>query len=229
MAVRSRVEAIDRDIVLALDDLAPEAQSLAFAAAARTALAEAQEINRAALGRVPPHETVVDGRAGAPLESVRPGGTIAFTFVFHELEEVFVWIWAQLAKHAPVRTGRFSTSFVFLADGVEVASPFNVPEAGEYFFSNVQPYTRKIERGLSPQAPNGVFEAVAAMAASRFGKRIGNMATIRFSYRSLLGGPISQWAAGTRLQSHSPSRNRPGAARQDWLTRQPAIIITPRG
>jgi hypothetical protein len=87
---------------------------------------------------------------------------------------------------------------------------------------NTQPYARKIERGHSKQAPNGVYETVAHLAARRF----GNMARIRFGYRSPLFGSIKEWAGRTRLQPKG--RRRTGSSRQDWLTRQPAIIVTPR-
>ena len=53
--------------------------------------------------------------------------------------------------------------------------------AEEYVFINTQPYARKIEgtggRRMAPQAPDGVYQAVATLAQRRF----GNIARITFS------------------------------------------------
>lgn len=218
MALRTRIEPIDRNIALAIrQGESPEERAKSLAGYARKALAEAQEQNRQAIGVVPPHETFVDGRRNAPLESVRPNGVIVFEFEL--LADMFGYIDLLLIKHSPVRSGRFRKSHILLADGVEVdpSSPI-LPDAEEFVYLNTQPYARKIERGLSKQAPDGVFEAVAALASMRF----GNMAKIRFGYRSLVGGAVGEWAGKTKMTR----RKMTGAKRQDWLTRQPAIIIT---
>ncbi|MGQ4273399.1 hypothetical protein [Terrihabitans sp. B22-R8] len=182
MALRTRIDPIARDIELLIAaDLSPEAQSRALAAFAREQLADAQTTNEKALGRVPPHVTFVDGQQGGDVDRVRPNGSVVFEFSL--LEELFEWIADQLVLHAPQLTGRFADSFLFLADGTEVPTGAPAPEAGEYVFINTQPYARKIERGLSDQAPDGVMEAVATLASKRF----GNLARIRFSFRALRG------------------------------------------
>jgi hypothetical protein len=86
-------------------------------------------------------------------------------------------------------------------------------------FVNVQPYARKIERGESPSAPEGVYEAVATLARQRF----GNVARIRFEYRVPVGGgtALEAWAGRTG------QRRRAGRQRSsEWNRRQPAIVIT---
>lgn len=216
MPISAKIDPIERDLaVLFPDDLSPEGRSHALAAFAREALSDAETQNRQALGRVPDHETFVDGRRGVQPEMVRPDGTIVFEFEL--LEEVFEWIEAMLILHSPVRSGRFARSHLFFADNVEVDLA-RAPQATEYAFLNTTPYSRKIERGLSSQAPDGVFEAVAVLA----GRRFGNLARIRFGYRSLPAGAIGAWASKTTMDT----RSRKGAKRQDWLTRQPAIVIT---
>ena len=86
--------------------------------------------------------------------------------------------------HSPVLTGRFAKSHELFADGVDTENPNIAPPAEEYVFLNTQPYARKIERGRSPQAPDGVYQAVATLAQRRF----GNIARITFSYREVRGG-----------------------------------------
>lgn len=196
--VRTRVEPIDRDINLILaEELSPKARRARIAEVAGAELRAAQDRNRAALGRVPPHETFVDGRAGAALNAVKPDGGV-IVFEFELLDDVFVWVRDQLVRHSPRLTGEYAKSHVFLADGVEVAVGAAVPVAREYVFVNTLPFARKIERGFSQQAPDGVYQVVATLASRRF----GNLARIRFSYRTLLGSV------------------------KDKNTRQPAIVIT---
>ncbi len=108
---------------------------------------------------------------------------------------------------------------------MEVDVGTEIPEASEYAFLNTQPYSRKIERGESPQAPEGVFQVVATLAQSRF----GNIAKITFSYRAVMGGAIGAWAmtpSARSLAARSGSTGSSDIKRTEWLTRSPAIIIT---
>src|SRR5690606_34057746 len=108
---------------------------------------------------------------------VQPEGRISFEFSL--LGPVLEWIGEQIVLASPVLTGTYARSHVVFADGVE-ADPGNVPEdAKEYVFVNLQPYARKIERGLSPQSPEGVYHAIAALAHQRF----GNIARIHYTLR----------------------------------------------
>lgn len=217
MPVRVRIDPISKeDILFLTSDISPSEQSRALASFARENLAAAQEVNRSILGFVPPHDTFVDGREGAPEETVKPSGEIVYEF--HLMNEMFEWIGQLLLEHSPYLSGRYQDSFVFTADGDVVDPGTALPSAEEYAFTNTQPYARKIERGLSDQAPDGVFQVVAAMASARF----GNLAKIRFSYRTPLFGAIEEWASQTAM----PSPYRRGAKREEWLRRQPAIVIT---
>lgn len=187
MVMTFKFEPINRDIQLFLDDLSPRQRSMRFAEMAAEQIADANKINARALGTVPPYTTSVDGTAGAPLSSVKPDGVI-FT-EWELLLDVLAYIATNLIRFSPVKTGRYQKSHVLLADGIPLNlldTPSVVPQtiAEEYIFINVVPYARKIERGLSQQAPDGVYQAVANMARRKFSK----VARITFSYRTILGG-----------------------------------------
>jgi hypothetical protein len=219
MAINSRIDSIERDIAVMLDEtISPEARSLELALFAWRELAEAQRINQQALGRVPRHDTFVDGRAGAEVETVRPDGVVVFEFEM--LQDIFAQIGEMLVQASPVRTGRYARSFLFLADGVAVDPVGAVPPAEEYVFVSSVPYARKIENGLSPMAPEGVFQAVAAVAKRRF----GNMAAIRFTHVVLRTGMIDAWADGASAKALAARKGRK-RLQGDWLRRQPAIKI----
>ncbi len=224
MVARSsvRLDPIARDIALIIDEeLSPEAQGRKLAEAAQEALIEAQGVNQRALGYVPDHDTYVDGARRADLGSVRGGSTI--TFEFQLLSDVIQWVDEQLIIHSPVKTERYARSHIWFADGVEF-DPLKPIPAEEYIALSSVPYARKIERGQSQQAPEGVYEAVATLAKRRF----GNIAYVGFSYRSFPGGAVGKWAQ-TQSAQELAKRVRSGraSAKQDWLTRQPCIEIDP--
>lgn len=215
MALLARVQPIESDLQLLLDDLvSPQRRSAELAEFARQEIEKATAINARALGQAPPVDIFVDGKKGAPLTSVQPAGTIVADFQL--VSELLEWIDLQLLLHSPVLTGRYMRGHRLFADGSEVRLegqvagqlPANVPAAAEYVFINIVPYARKIERGLSDQAPEGVYQVVAVLAQRRF----GNLARITFSYRTAIGGGI----VGGKLGDRSEQRN-------------PAIIIRQRG
>lgn len=182
MAVVTKIQPIDKDIGLLLADI-KAAGAGAFAEFARQAIEEAKTQNQAILGRVPPYDIVVDGSRGAPLERVRPGGVIVAEFKL--VDDVLRFIGEQLLRHSPSLTGHYKASHLLFADGA--LTDWHNPQQGlaaEYTFVNAVPYARKIERGLSSQARQGVYEVVAAMARNKFGK-IGK---IEFNFRTLGGG-----------------------------------------
>jgi hypothetical protein len=159
----------------------PAAMSAAIADAAREALADGEKINSDALGFVPTHTTTVDGVKGASEDSVRPDGTIEYTF--NLLPDVFSWIADMLQQFAPVLSGRFKSSFELYADGVVIDPAGIIPQAAVFIFMSIVEYASKIEgenkAPESKQAPNGVFEAVAVLAQQHF----GNQVNISFGYR----------------------------------------------
>lgn len=218
MSVSIKIDPINRDIELIKNDLlSPGAQAKYLAQIAQEAIDEAKEINRAATGSDPPYKVFVDGREGAPLESVSPNGTVLAEWEL--LGEVLQYIWDQLEKHSPVLTGSYVRSHVFYADGIE-ADISDPPSAAEYVFLNLTPYARKIEgigrdEPLSEQAPDGVYEAVAHLAKGRF----SNIAKISFNMREPTSGDVVDWAT-----TGSKGNRRKTQISRD--TRQPAIVVT---
>ena len=232
MSIEGKVEAIDRDVELSLSsDLTPAAQSATIASFARDQLDEGEKTNAGILGRMPPHTTAVDGITNASEDSVKPQGTIFYEFQL--LGDVFKEIADLLQKHAPVggpgdpHPGLYRSSFTFYADGEEVDVGGEIPaDAQEYVFVNTVPYARKIEHGLSPQAPEGVFEAVAALARQRF----GNMVKIEFTYRGIVG--LSSGSGTLVNPLNDPTRrNKKGQGSKAYNksdVRFPCIVVTVR-
>src|SRR5262249_33497792 len=113
----------------------------------------------------------------------------------------------------PFRTGRYQRSHRLYADGSQVdPEGGEVPEASEYIFINTQPYARKIERGLSSQSPEGVYQVVAAMALRLF----SDIADIIYTFRYPPDGPRRP-------------RTRRGRFRPQRDLRNPAIVVRMHG
>ncbi|WP_420133956.1 hypothetical protein [Rhodopseudomonas sp.] len=224
MAVRIKVDSIERDVSLIVDEmLAPEAQGRAIAAYAAEQIAAADALNYSILGRAPPRRTWVNGTEGASLENARPGGVIETEWEL--FGDILRWISTTLIERSPRRSGDYIAGHTLFADGVEVLRGSEIPVAEEYVFLNLVPYARKIEIGKTKsgrdfviQVPNRIYERTATAAKARF----GNMATIRFSYRAAEAGTILRY---------KPVRSRADrdTAKHERERRVPAIIVRMKG
>ncbi len=171
-------------------------------------------------GEMARHRQIVDGREGAPLSSVKPDGVIIARFDL--LREVLDWIAIQLNHESPVAKGTYAKSHVLFVDGEPFEGDGPLPEGKVYSFSNVQPYARRIEFGWSSKAPEGVYEAVATVAARKF----GNIAKIKFGFFPILGAEgLEAWAVKTGAK---PGRRKlKQASLEEWRRRQPTIFVRP--
>lgn len=228
MALRVKIDPIERVTTATLRaDLSLPEQKAAAAAFARQGIEDAKAHNKRVLGAIPPYVTTVDGRQGAPLESVNPYGGQIIT-EFELVGEVLVWIATELVARSPMpgispfSSGLYSNSHMLFADGVEVDASSVVQQAEEYVFLNPLPYSRKLEIGKTKSGrdflvsvPNRIYERTADDAKRRF----SNIARIKFSYRSPIIGYQAAGTAGAALSK------RGGIERE---TRVPAIIVTMR-
>ena len=118
MAVRTRVEFLDREFLL---DTSGADGAQVLAQFAREQRDEAIAINRASTGHEPRYDTFVDGARSDRLESVRPDGVIVFEFDVGS--DVVRYCYDLLILHSPILTGAYQRSHSIYADGVEVETP----------------------------------------------------------------------------------------------------------
>lgn len=225
MAVVAKVETISRDIeAIVRDDLSPAAQSKAFARLARMQRDEAIVHNEAVLGREVTYETAVNGRLGASEDTVTLPGVISYEFEVGT--NIVAEVVALLKQHAPVRSGRYQKSISVFADGIEVDEDAVPPAFEEVIILSMVAYARKIERGRSKQAPNGVFQVAAEMMNRKYSR----VAQIKFSYGAPLGAVgshLENWAGRAKQtrKRYAKGGNKAEFARGEWNRRQPAIRI----
>lgn len=117
---------------------------------------------------------------------MKPDGTIVAEFHFET--NAVRWVLHQLVQVSPEKTGRYEHSHTLFADGVEHSAEGELPDAAEYVIASDIIYAKKLDRwrGLparSKQAPNGVYEAVAAVGSKRF----TGEAEISYAFRDVPG------------------------------------------
>lgn len=205
MALKTRVEPIDRDVQLMLSqDLSPAGQSAALSQFAKESIAEIDESNRSILGRLPPRKVWVDGSEGASLDTVRPNSIIVAEWEL--VATALRFIADELKKVSPVRSGRYQASHTLFADGTEVPVGKEIPQAAEYVFLSDVVYAVKIEGTVgkppqSKQAPKGVYQITAIKANGIY----GNTAKVRFEWRKPYRGGLVGGREGNKSDGRVPA------------------------
>lgn len=169
----------------------------------------------------------VDGVRDAPESAVKADGVIVYDY--DRVDQVAVYVLDILRELSPFDSGDYVRSHVIMLNGTPIGSRDSTradlrPADLENFkpgdritISNLMAYTRKIEIGRKGyRAHAHVYEKAASIAAGRY----GNIAKILFTYEQ---APRGGGDAGIRAWAY---RDRDHSARhQEWLTRQPTIVI----
>jgi len=213
MAVSFRADPIDRMTRTLLAGLNEQRTAMA-AEFAREEIARAEAVNKVATGGEVKYTVSVDGRVGAPLESVNTnGGTIVAEFNIGA--DVLRWIADKLKARSPSRTGRYIGAQIMLADGREVSPYGRVPPADFYMFVDTVPYGPKIEMGKTKSGRSFVIQASNARVYDRTAKearsQFKDIADIKYGFTSL--------AQAYTFQTHGRRRRIGGQQRT------PAIIV----
>lgn len=126
----------------------------------------------------------VDGRKGAPEETVKPFGII--TYFYPRIDIVAQAAMDALFDRSPVLSGRYRNSHTLFLNGQAVTNLQNWKPGDEVSISNPLPYSRKIEVGsMNMRVPGTdmVYQQAVRIVNSRF----GNLAKILFTYRAVIG------------------------------------------
>jgi hypothetical protein len=171
--------------VLVDETLSPKARSAKVADFARRQIRAADEINRRALGAVPPKKVTVNGREDELLTNVPPDQGIIIA-EYRMADEVLEWIMKTLRDRSPIISGEYKKGHRLFADDVEVNAD-NPPIASRYTFFNLVPYARRLEVGKTNsgrdfliQVPNRIYARTYQDAKAKF----GNVAKITTGFES---------------------------------------------
>lgn len=156
-------ETFARDLQLATAGLEPVAIAAQLARFARAELADAIQRGEAS----PTYARFVNGREGAPEESVVPPGPILY--VFSAWGEIIPWALADLEKRSPRKSGAYAFAHIVMVGGRPVSDPSAIDPSATVNIVNTQPYSRKIEFGhMRMSVPSGVYEAAAVAIERQF-------------------------------------------------------------
>lgn len=127
----------------------------------------------------------VDGRKGAPEETVKANGVI--TYLYPRLDIVAQTAMETLFDRSPVLSGEYRNAHTLFLNGVAVTNLRDWRPGDEVSISNPLPYARKIEVGSMKMRVPGSAR-VYQEAVSIVNRRFGNLAKVLFTYRAVVGG-----------------------------------------
>ncbi len=187
MPVKTKISAYSQSFKALVDQtLSPKARNDTVAGFARRQIAAADEINRRALGAVPPKTVTVNGRENADLINIIPPDKGTIVAEYRLVNDVLAWIMQALRDRSPYLSGDYKNGHKLLADGSE-CDPDNPPLASSYTFVNIVPYARRLEVGKTESGrdflvnpPNMIYARTYKDAKERF----GNVAKITTGFES---------------------------------------------
>lgn len=137
------------------DTLSPAALSKVLAGAARRIRNDLIERGEAA----PTFQTFVDGREGAPEETVHPDGAILYRFT--SIGEAALFCLSFCIARSPSDSGAYRNAWVVAVNGRPWTGDLNdIPAGAEVMVVNPMPYARKIDVGaMRMRVPPGIIEA----------------------------------------------------------------------
>lgn len=139
--------------------------------------------------RTPPQPTtftrIVDGRVGAPVESVSDFGLIVWKYP--RLVEVARFALQVLRELSPVKSGLYRESHTLFIDGMPARDASDWEPGQELSITNTVPYSRKIELGAMTMRVPG-SDRVYARARRLIDAEYGSAVAVEFTYRGFVGG-----------------------------------------
>jgi hypothetical protein len=165
-------ETFERDLRLATAGMRPAEINKRLSTFARAQLAAAIAAGEGSAN----YDRFVNGREGAPEESVQVPGVILYAFNWWE--DVISAAFAELEKRSPRKTGRYARSFIAISNGGIITDYSGLPGNAEVIVTNAQPYIRRIE----------ARERVFAAARLALGRRFGNSYRVEIRFLTIAAG-----------------------------------------
>lgn len=175
---------------------------------------------------------IVDGREGVPEEAVKPAGIIVYQYP--RIAEIVQFAMEVLYDRSPVDSGDYRNAHMFFIENSPATNLKEWRPGQEVTITNPMPYARKIEVGAMTMRVPGT-DHVYRQARDIVARRWGNAASIRFTFRALIGGFVAiqeRAAARGRTTGRSASGDferqlAPGLHNRAEL-RFPALVISER-
>lgn len=142
---------------------------------------------------------IVDGRVGSAEETVKANGVIVYQYP--RLEQVVQFAMETLFDLSPVLSGEYRNAHTLFVNGAAASDLRGWQPGQEIVITNPLPYARKIESGKMSMRVSG-SDRVYQQALKIVRGRYGNMASVSFTYRGIVGGAqINQGKAASTGKS----------------------------
>lgn len=195
----ARLQSLQKDLQLAVADIAPEKIAAQLAAFARSELRNAIADGEGS----PIYDKFINGREGAEEESVVPPGPILY--VFSWWDDIVKYALQYLVERSPEKSGRYKSSWQVMVNGQVVADPKTIPIQSVVTIINTQPYSRKIDVGhMQMSVPPFVVEDARTKVMSIF----GNIITAKRIMISIPGGYVLKGRFRRGIRKHARRKLR---------------------
>lgn len=220
---------VGRDFRVSRAGLSPEQTQRRMAEVTRHAVADAIQAGEGTKDNV----TVVNGRVGAQMETVRLPGPIVVRFNWWR--DIVLTAIEFAYQRSPVDSGDYRDSWFAMVDG-EAVAPEDIPIGTQtVVITNDKPYHRKIDVGHMRRmtVPPGIVEDTVQVVRGRY----GNIVKAQYAFVELKGGYVlkgRQYSAANKYSAHiRANRGRAIATKRKDLKRgehmtYPAVEITLR-
>ncbi len=202
MPVKTKITAYSQSFKVLVDQtLSPKARNDAVAGFARRQINAADEINRRALGAVPPKTVTVNGRENPELTNIIPPDSGTIIAEYRIVDDVLKWIMQTLLARSPVISGDYKKGHRMFADDVE-CDPNNPPLASRYSFFNLVPYARRLEVGKTESGRDFLIQV-----ENKIYFRTGNDAKNKFGNVAKISNGFASTPNSYRLKNDQASRS----------------------
>ncbi len=229
MPVKTKITSFANTYNILVDNtFSAKARSEKVRAYASKRISEADEVNRRALGAVPPKTVTVNGWQDDTLSNIDPDRGVIIA-EYRLIGDVLEFIIETLKSRSPFQSGDYRDGHIMLADDVE-ADPYEPPMATRFTFLNNVPYARKIEIGKTKegrdfviQVENRIYQRTYQDAKAKFGNLAKITTGFETSSYTLKQNQLSRSFKG-RVRRIS-ARQRPDRAAGAAVS-VPAIYVT---
>lgn len=171
---------------------------------------------------------IVDGSVGAPEERVKPDGVIVYQY--QRIAEIVQFAMEILYDLSPVLSGDYRKAHQLMLNGQPVSNLADWRPGMDVSITNTLPYSRKIEVGKMKMRVSGTSK-VYQQARRRIMARFGNIVSVEFTYRAVIGGRgVDQAKTSTKKRAATGDFEKtlkPGVHNQRDV-RFPVLVITER-
>lgn len=177
----------------------------------------------------PSFDTYVDGRKGAPEETVRIGGNVLY--VFNSMSAAVSYAYSFAVFRSPRKTGRFQRSWIIGVNGRNYTGHIeDIPPDATVTLVNIQPYSRRLDvgRGHKITLASHITEDTRQATGNRFPQISAQRIFVELPSTLSSNDVVVPYILGGFAHIR-PGRRRPRAdTAKGAVMTYPAVLLSPK-